>query len=204
MKLPKEVAFFAYQNLVLSFQRDARRRVSRAECRLAAAVHLRRVSGEEIYAWSPNIVRHNGDANINIHLPKSDLLLGSLLSTWEGGEIGHIELLTDRGAAMAERSWNEHAGKTWEDFNRRLKPAMARLEAIQYPMGVTVRGADRGQGFPALGCPLGGRHGLLRRQTHDHYEAALCGREGLLHAAGSLLHLGSRSTGTGQPEKQTL
>ncbi len=61
----------------------------------------------EIYAWSPNIVRHNGDANINIHLPKSDLFLGPLLSTWEGTEIGHLEILTDRGAAMAERCWNE-------------------------------------------------------------------------------------------------
>jgi hypothetical protein len=140
VKLPKEVAFFAYQTWYYpsdAMLADGYRVLN------AAWRPLYTVGGypaREIYAWSPNIVRHNIDGNIDIHLPKSELFLGPLLSTWEGTEIGHMEILTDRGAAMAERCWNEGAGKTWDDFSRRLKPTMARLEAIQYPMGITVEG----------------------------------------------------------------
>ena len=140
VQLPKEVAFFAYQTWYYASDQmlaDGYRVLNAAWRPLYTCGGY---PAREIYQWSPNIVRHNGDANINIHLPKSDLFLGSLLSTWEGSEIGHMEVLTDRGAAMAERCWNEGAGKTWEDFNRRLKPTMARLEALQYPMGITVSG----------------------------------------------------------------
>jgi len=153
VQLPKDVAFFAYQtwyypsNEMLA---DGYRVLN------AAWRPLYTVGGypaREIYAWSPNIVRHNIDGNINITLPKSDLLLGSLLSTWEGTEIGHIEILSDRGAAMAERCWNESAGKTWDDFYRRLKPTMARLEAIQYPMGISVSGLLEDTDF----LPMDGR-----------------------------------------------
>jgi hypothetical protein len=140
VKLPKEVAFFAYQ----TWYYPSNEMLADGYRVLNAAWRPLYTCGgypaREIYAWSPNIVRHNIDGNINITLPKSDLLLGSLLSTWEGTEIGHLEILTDRGAAMAERCWNENAGKTWDDFNRRLRPTMARLEAIQFPMGITVDG----------------------------------------------------------------
>ena len=153
VKLPKEVAFFAYQ----TWYYPSNEMIADGYRVLNAAWRPLYTCGgypaREIYAWSPNIVRHNGDSNINIHLPKSDLFLGSLLSTWEGTEIGHLEILTDRGAAMAERCWNENAGKTWDDFCRRLKPTMARLESIQYPMGITVNGLIEDKAF----LPMDGR-----------------------------------------------
>ena len=150
VNLPKDVAFFAYQTWYYSSDQmlaDGYRVLN------AAWRPLYTVGGypaREIYAWSPNIVRHNITEDINITLPKSDRLLGPLLSTWEGTEIGHLELLGDRGAAMAERCWNEAAGRTWEDFNRRLAPTMAALSAIQFPMGVQVDGAIKDPSFLPL------------------------------------------------------
>jgi len=140
VKLPKEVAFFAYQ----TWYYPADQMIADGYRVLNAAWRPLYTCGgytaHEIYNWNPRILWQNCDSSINVRLPKSDLLLGSLLSTWEGAELGHMELLTDRGAAMAERCWNQEAGKTWEDFSRRLKPTMAKLEAIQYPMGITVGG----------------------------------------------------------------
>jgi hypothetical protein len=153
VRLPKEVAFFAYQTWYYSSNEmiaDGYRVLNAAWRPLYTCGGY---PAREIYAWSSNIVRHNGDSNINIHLPKSDRFLGSLLSTWEGTEIGHLEILTDRGAAMAERCWNENAGRTWDDFNRRLKPTVARLEAIQFPMGISVDGLVADNAF----LPLDGR-----------------------------------------------
>ena len=148
VKLPKEVAFFAYQ----TWYYPSNEMIADGYRVLNAAWRPLYTCGgypaREIYAWNPRIVRHNIDSNINIQLPKSGLLLGALLSTWEGTEIGHIELLTDRAAAMAERSWNEGAGKTWEDFSARLGPVVSRLEAIQYPMAATITGlAPEGRFF---------------------------------------------------------
>jgi len=147
VKLPKEVAFFAYQTWYYpsdQMMADGYRVLN------AAWRPLYTVGGypaREIYGWSPNIVRHNIDSKINISLPKSELFLGPLLSTWEGGEIGHMELLTERGAAMAERCWNENAGKTWEDFSRRFLPTQSRLAAVQFPMGLTVDGVLKDTAF---------------------------------------------------------
>lgn len=153
VKLPKEVAFFAYQ----TWYYPSNEMIADGYRVLNAAWRPLYTCGgypaREVYAWSPNIVRHNIDGNINIILPKSHLFLGSLLSTWEGTEIGHLEVLTDRGAAMAERCWNQGAGKTWDDFNRRLKPTRARLEAIQFPMGITVDGVTADNAF----LPVDGR-----------------------------------------------
>ncbi|MCY2932123.1 MAG: family 20 glycosylhydrolase, partial [Planctomycetota bacterium] len=156
VKVPKDVAFFAYQTWY--YPADAM--IADGYRVLNAAWRPMYTCGgypaHEIYNWSPRILWHNIDSSINIRLPKSDLLLGSLLSTWEGGELGHMELLTDRGAAMAERCWNENAGKTWEDFARRLKPTMARLEAVQYPMGISLGGLLEASALPP-GWPQPGK-----------------------------------------------
>ena len=153
VQVPKEVAFFAYQ----TWYYPSNEMLADGYRVLNAAWRPLYTCGgypaREIYAWSPNIVRHSNDVNIDIHLPMSDLFLGSLLSTWEGGEIGHMEILTDRGATMAERCWNETAGKTWDNFCRRLSAVRPRLEAIQFPMRVTVEGLLADTTF----LPLDGR-----------------------------------------------
>jgi len=150
VKLPKEVAFFVYQTWYYPSNEmiaDGYRVLNGAWRPLYTCGGY---TAREIYNWNPRIVRHNIDSNINIQLPRSDLLIGSLLSTWEGGEIGHIEVLTDRGAAMAERSWNQGAGKTWAHFSARLKPIVSRLQSILYPMGVTVTGTVPDNRFYAV------------------------------------------------------
>jgi len=140
VKLPKEVAFFAYQ----TWYYPADQMIVDGYRVLNAAWRPLYTCGgypaHEIYNWNPRTLWHNIDSSINVQLPKSDLLIGSLLSTWEGAEFGHIDLLTDRGAAMAERCWNENAGKTWQDFSQRLKPTMARLQAILCPAGLAIDG----------------------------------------------------------------
>ncbi|MCY2924688.1 MAG: family 20 glycosylhydrolase, partial [Planctomycetota bacterium] len=156
VKLPKDVAFFAYQ----TWYYPADQMIADGYRVLNAAWRPLYTCGgfpaREIYNWNPRILWHNIDPNINVRLPKSDRLLGSLLSTWEGGEIGHMELLTDPGAAMAERCWNENAGKGWADFTRRLPPARAKLEAIQYPMGVALGGLLEDKALPP-GWPVAGK-----------------------------------------------
>ena len=153
VQLPKEVAFFAYQ----TWYYPANEMIADGYRVLNAAWRPLYTCGgypaREIYAWSPNIVRHNIDPNIDIHLPRSPLLLGALLSTWEGGEVGHLEVLGDRGAALAERAWNPDAGKTWDDFSRRLAETSRRLDAIQHPLGITVTGTLSDTAF----LPLDGR-----------------------------------------------
>ncbi len=150
VKLPKDVAFFAYQTWYYPSDQmlaDGYRVLN------AAWRPLYTVGGypaREIYAWSANTVRHNINGDINIILPKGDRFLGPLLSTWEGTEIGHLELLSDRGAAMAERCWNEAARRTWDEFNRRLAPTMARLSAIQFPMGIQIDGLIKDASFLPL------------------------------------------------------
>ncbi len=140
VQLPKDVAFFAYQ----TWYYPSNEMLADGYRVLNAAWRPLYTCGgypaREIYAWSPRIVRHNGDSKIDIHLPASERFLGPLLSTWEGSEIGHLEVLTDRGAAMAERCWNENAGKSWKDFSRRLIPTVSQLQAIQFPMGITLDG----------------------------------------------------------------
>ena len=97
VKLPKEVAFFAYQTWY--YPADAM--IADGYRVLNAAWRPPYTCGgypaREIYNWNPRILWHNIDSGINVQLPKSEVLLGSLLSTWEGGEIGHLEFLTDRG-----------------------------------------------------------------------------------------------------------
>ena len=140
LKLPKEIAFFNYQ----TWYYTADQMVADGYHVLNAAWRPLYTCGgypaSEIYNWNARTLWHNIESNINVQVPKSDLLIGALLSTWEGAEFGHIDLLTDRGAAMAERCWNEGAGKTWQDFSQRLKPTMARLQAILCPAGLAFDG----------------------------------------------------------------
>jgi hypothetical protein len=83
VQLPKDVAFFADQTWYYPSDEmlaDGYRVLNAAWRPLYTCGGY---PAREIYAWSPNIVRHNIDGNINITLPRSDLLLGSLC--WVAG-----------------------------------------------------------------------------------------------------------------------
>jgi hexosaminidase len=67
-------------------------------------------------------------------------LLGSELCSWENPESIEIQMLRERLALVAERSWNPNAGGDLADYRARLAHTDALLEKLVHPVSIKFEG----------------------------------------------------------------
>jgi len=73
-------------------------------------------------------------------LPDTRRLLGSELCSWENSESIEIQMLRERLALVAERSWNPNAGGDLAAFRARLAHTDALLEKLVHPVSIKFEG----------------------------------------------------------------
>ena len=89
-------------------------------------------SEREIYAWNRGHFQHFVEGYPAFHgldVP-ADKVLGAQLCAWEQPAALELPSLRRRLAALAERTWNERAGRSQTDFAARLRHTDARLDAL--------------------------------------------------------------------------
>ncbi|HET6248916.1 MAG TPA: family 20 glycosylhydrolase [Tepidisphaeraceae bacterium] len=107
-------------------------------------------------------------------VPLKDIkgLLGAELCSWENSESIEIQMLRDRLAIVAERSWNPQAGGDLAAFKARLAHANPILEKLIEAVGIKTEGALL-DGELTFSDPLtvtlsGAKTGLTIRYTLDN------------------------------------
>jgi N-acetyl-beta-hexosaminidase len=99
-------------------------------------------------------------------------LLGSELCSWEDSQSIEIQMLRERLALVAERSWNPNAGGDLASFRARFAHTDALLEKLVHPVSIKVEGtlADGELTFtdPLTVTLSANRPGLTIRYTLDN------------------------------------
>ncbi|MCE5279360.1 MAG: family 20 glycosylhydrolase [Planctomycetaceae bacterium] len=94
----------------------------------------RKWSPRHIYGW--NMYRWEHWAPVSpafwraIVVPQTDRVLGAQICSWEQADPDELPSLRQRLAAMAERTWNPHAGRSYADFAARLKILDEKLDRL--------------------------------------------------------------------------
>ncbi|MCE5325720.1 MAG: beta-N-acetylhexosaminidase [Planctomycetaceae bacterium] len=97
-------------------------------------VNDRNWTPEHIYGW--NMYRWEHWFNISpafenpIQVPPTNQIIGAQMCAWEQPDELELPSLRHRVPAMAERLWNPQAGRTFADFESRLKDADAKLDKL--------------------------------------------------------------------------
>jgi len=99
-------------------------------------------SPDEIYAWQLNQFKPYGAKRWEngVIVPPESEIFGAQMCAWEQPE--HFELPYERLRlpAMSERIWNPGAGKTYEDFEKRLFANDRRLQLLVHRFAVSAEG----------------------------------------------------------------
>ncbi|MCE5325436.1 MAG: beta-N-acetylhexosaminidase [Planctomycetaceae bacterium] len=97
----------------------------------------RKWSPQHIYGW--NMYRWEHWAPVSpafwraIVVPQTDRVLGAQICAWDQNDPDEMPSLRQRLAAMAERTWNPHAGRNYADFAARLKVTDEKLDRLVGP-----------------------------------------------------------------------
>ena len=86
----------------------------------------------EIYAWNLFQFKPFGvpAADQGLSVPPTNAVLGTQMCAWEQPEARELPSLRQRLAAMSERIWNPDAGRTFVDFDGRLRATDAALSLL--------------------------------------------------------------------------
>ena len=160
VELPKDVCFYAYNAWFFAADEiiEAGFPVLNVSWRPLYLTNRKYCPPEEIYAWNPMIANASrGDRRIDLPSPP----VGALFATWEGNELGHLECMANRSAAMAEKCWNPATRRSYAQFEDALASVSSKLERIMYPMGPKIEGSHQKTRFMPQANPQIRHEGTL-------------------------------------------
>jgi len=92
-----------------------------------------------IFNWNPTLFGREGSEEFT-SLDDPSKLLGPQLSSWENTEATEIQSMRERGAIVAERSWNPELEGSYEEFQKRWADTDVILDRLVHPVELKTEG----------------------------------------------------------------
>jgi len=91
-----------------------------------------------VYAWNPWLFGTVAHALEWFQLPAAQAasVVGAQMCVWQLSAADHLCMLSSRAPAMAERLWNPHAGRTFEDYSARVAATSRLLHTLLSDQGL--------------------------------------------------------------------
>lgn len=147
VEVPKDIVVMVYENAFYMPDKLVADgyKIINASWTPMYVVNRKRRDPSEIYQWNARqFKRHGAKAeDRGIVLDDNTNLLGAQMCAWEQPETLAVPSLRFRLPAMAERVWNDRAGKTYEDFESRVVQTDMLFDRLVHRLSVTVTGMTR-------------------------------------------------------------